>query len=169
MKHSEPLAFEILLPGHIIGHSKQKSVYVHVSYSEIELFHCTVHCTLYRRATCHVLTRVAKCIDADGGIFENVSLLSTILVLYSETALSQKPFGIGHMYMHIFFLLRMTATMTSQNIDFPHGTFCIIIQSVIFGIILVKLDVKVVPFCVTPLNFFLSLLKKSAYDGRANF
>jgi hypothetical protein len=36
--------------------------------SEIELFHCT----LYRRATRHVLTRVAKCIDVDGGIFENV-------------------------------------------------------------------------------------------------
>jgi hypothetical protein len=27
--------------------------------SEIELFHCTVHCTLYRRATRHVFTRVA--------------------------------------------------------------------------------------------------------------
>jgi hypothetical protein len=39
--------------------------------SEIELFHCTVHCTLYRRATHHVL-RVAKCIDVYGGIFENV-------------------------------------------------------------------------------------------------
>jgi hypothetical protein len=25
-----------------------------------------------RRATCHVLTRVAKCIDVDGGIFENL-------------------------------------------------------------------------------------------------
>jgi hypothetical protein len=40
--------------------------------SEIELFHCTVHCTLYRRSTRHVLTRVAKCTDVDGGIFENV-------------------------------------------------------------------------------------------------
>jgi hypothetical protein len=39
--------------------------------SEIELFHYTVHCTLYRRATRHVLTRVAKCIDVDGGIYEN--------------------------------------------------------------------------------------------------
>jgi hypothetical protein len=28
--------------------------------------------TLYRRATCHVLTQDAKCIDVDGGIFENV-------------------------------------------------------------------------------------------------
>jgi hypothetical protein len=35
-------------------------------------FHPTVHCALYRRATRHVLTRVAKCIDVDGGIFENV-------------------------------------------------------------------------------------------------
>jgi hypothetical protein len=28
--------------------------------------------TLYRRATRHVLTRVAKCIDVDGAVFENV-------------------------------------------------------------------------------------------------
>jgi hypothetical protein len=28
--------------------------------------------SLYRRATRHVLTRVAKCTDVDGGIFENV-------------------------------------------------------------------------------------------------
>ncbi|PNF13823.1 hypothetical protein B7P43_G12432 [Cryptotermes secundus] len=34
-----------------------------------KLFHCTVHYTLYRRAARHVLTRVAKCIDVDGGIF----------------------------------------------------------------------------------------------------
>jgi hypothetical protein len=51
---------------------RKKSVYVHVSYSETELFYYTVHCTLYRRATLHVLTRLAKCIDVDGGIFENV-------------------------------------------------------------------------------------------------
>jgi hypothetical protein len=29
-------------------------------------------CTLYRRATRHVLTRGVKSIDVDGGIFENV-------------------------------------------------------------------------------------------------
>jgi hypothetical protein len=46
------------------------------------------------------------------------------LELYSEIALSRKPFGIGHMYICIA-LLRMTDTMTSQNIDFPPGTFCI--------------------------------------------
>jgi hypothetical protein len=28
--------------------------------------------SLYRRATRHVLTRVTKCIDVDGGIFGNV-------------------------------------------------------------------------------------------------
>jgi hypothetical protein len=28
-----------------------------------------------RRATRHVLTRVAKCIDVDGGIFENVMII----------------------------------------------------------------------------------------------
>jgi hypothetical protein len=61
------------LGGHSISHSKEKSVYVHASYSKtvskIQLL--VFHCTLYRRATCHVLTRVAKCIHADGEIFEN--------------------------------------------------------------------------------------------------
>jgi hypothetical protein len=46
----------------------------------------------------------------------NVSFLLTILELYSETALSGKPFEIGHMYVNIF-SVRMTDTMTSQNID----------------------------------------------------
>jgi hypothetical protein len=36
--------------------------------------------------------------------------------LYSEIVLSRKPFGIGHMYMYNFWL-RMTDTVTSQNID----------------------------------------------------
>jgi hypothetical protein len=34
----------------------------------------------------------------------------------SEIAVSRKPFGIGHMYIHTF-LLTMTDTMASQNID----------------------------------------------------
>jgi hypothetical protein len=42
-----------ILGGHSIGHSN------------------TVYCTLYRRAPRHILTRVAKCTDVDGGIFEN--------------------------------------------------------------------------------------------------
>jgi hypothetical protein len=66
-----------MLGGHNTGHSKQKEscMFVRVLFrtaSEIELFHCTVHCTLYRRATRHVLTRVTKRIDVDSGIFENV-------------------------------------------------------------------------------------------------
>jgi hypothetical protein len=40
------------------------------------------------------------------------------LELYSEIALSRKPFGIGHMYIYKF-LLRATDTMTSQNTDLP--------------------------------------------------
>jgi hypothetical protein len=36
--------------------------------------------------------------------------------MYSEIAVSQKPFRIGHMYIYTF-LLRITNTMTSQNID----------------------------------------------------
>jgi hypothetical protein len=46
----------------------------------------------------------------------NTFFLSTNLELYSEIALSRKPFGVGHMYIYTF-LLRMTDTMTSQNID----------------------------------------------------
>jgi hypothetical protein len=39
-------------------------------------------------------------------------------------ALSRKPFGIGHMYIHIF-LLRMTDTITSQSINLSSWTPCI--------------------------------------------
>jgi hypothetical protein len=50
-------------------------------------------------------------------------------VLYSEIALSRKPFGIGHMYIHAF-LLRMNDTVTSQNIvNFPPGTTCILLTT----------------------------------------
>jgi hypothetical protein len=55
--------------GHSIGHSRQKKVYMYM---------CPIldgfrdHRTLYRRATRHALTRAAKCIGVDGGIFENV-------------------------------------------------------------------------------------------------
>jgi hypothetical protein len=45
-----------------------------------------------------------------------VLLVCTVYsVLYSEITLSQKPFGIGHMYIYSF-LLRMTDDMT-QSID----------------------------------------------------
>ena len=92
-----------------------------------------------RPATRHVRTRAAKCTDVDGGICEyvlywvnwtnfvdfkintdiknntNISL-STILQLYSEIAVSLKPFAIGNMYMYTV-LLRMADIVTSQNID----------------------------------------------------
>jgi hypothetical protein len=65
-----------ILGGHMICHSKQKycicTCVLFRTVSEIELFHCTVHCTLYRRATRHVLTRVVKCIDVDLGIYWTV-------------------------------------------------------------------------------------------------
>jgi hypothetical protein len=59
-----------------------------VSYSERFLrerellFHCTVHCTLHRRATRHVLTRAAKYIDADGGMSSCHSRPCRTLVSY---------------------------------------------------------------------------------------
>jgi hypothetical protein len=36
----------------------------------------SLYSTLYRKAKRHVLTRVAKCIKVDGGIFENVPTFS---------------------------------------------------------------------------------------------
>jgi hypothetical protein len=39
-----------------------------------------------------------------------------ILQLYIQIALSQKPFGIGHMFIYTFFL-RMADAMISRNID----------------------------------------------------
>jgi hypothetical protein len=51
-------------------------------------------------------------------------------VLYSEIAVSRKPFGIGHRYMHTFFI-RMTDTMTSQNIDLPSWDALYIIINVL--------------------------------------
>ncbi|PNF42615.1 hypothetical protein B7P43_G01291, partial [Cryptotermes secundus] len=37
-----------------------------------KLFHCTVRCTLCRKATRHVLTRVTKCTDVDCGLLKNI-------------------------------------------------------------------------------------------------
>jgi hypothetical protein len=39
---------------------------------ELYIYFAHVFFTLYRQATRHVLIRVAKFIDVDGGIFENV-------------------------------------------------------------------------------------------------
>jgi hypothetical protein len=56
-----------MLEGHSIGQSKQK---LYMCLIPNGLRHRAI--SLYRRATRHVLTRAAKCIDVDGGIFENV-------------------------------------------------------------------------------------------------
>jgi hypothetical protein len=56
-----------ILGGRSIGHFEQK-VYMYIcpisnGYRDRAI---SFYCTLYRRATRHVLTRVAKCIDVDG-------------------------------------------------------------------------------------------------------
>jgi hypothetical protein len=50
------------------------------------------------------------------GIAFHLFTLSTILKLYSEVALSWKPYGIRRMYSYNF-VLRMTHTVTFQNIS----------------------------------------------------
>jgi hypothetical protein len=81
--------------GYSIGHSKLESVYLHVSYSErfpIELFHCTVvKCT-------------SSCTQRNKN-FGNVHWNN------SETVRKRTH---AHTY---FFFLRMTDTMTSQNVE----------------------------------------------------
>jgi hypothetical protein len=43
-----------------------------------------------------------------------------MLELYSEIALSGEPFGIGHKNIQVYSVwLKMTDTLTSQNIDLP--------------------------------------------------
>jgi hypothetical protein len=49
-------------------------------------------------------------------IASQTRIKTKIFLLYSEMALSRKPFGIGHMYIYTF-LIRMIDTVTSQNID----------------------------------------------------
>jgi hypothetical protein len=109
--------------------------------SEIELFHCTAHCTQYRRATRHVLTRVAKCIDVDCGNFENVLynvncrtcvtwtinasirnstkylfVVNTFGIIQWNNCISETVRNRTHVRIH-FFLLRITDTITSQSPD----------------------------------------------------
>jgi hypothetical protein len=58
--------------------------------------------------------------------------------VYSEIALSRKPSGIGHTYVYNF-LLRMTDTMTSQNIDLSSCDTLYIDEShVCYSVITVK-------------------------------
>jgi hypothetical protein len=58
---------------HSIGHSKQKvCMYMCPIPNGFRDRAISLYSTLYRRTTRHVLTRVAKCTDVDGGIFENI-------------------------------------------------------------------------------------------------
>jgi hypothetical protein len=57
-----------IIGGHSIGHSKQK-FYMHVCPIPNGFRDRAISLYSNRRATRHVLTRVAKCIEADGGIF----------------------------------------------------------------------------------------------------
>jgi hypothetical protein len=65
-----PRAKVNILLGYDIGHSKKKTVYMYMCPIPNGFRDRTL--SLYRGATRHILTRVAKCIDVDGGIFENV-------------------------------------------------------------------------------------------------
>jgi hypothetical protein len=63
-----------ILGGHSNGHFKQESVYVYMCpiLNGFRNRAISLQSTLYRRATRHVHTRDAMCIDVDSGIFENV-------------------------------------------------------------------------------------------------
>jgi hypothetical protein len=69
-----------ILGGHSIDHCKQeKNVYVHVyvpngfrGRAMDVIARIKKRQNALRRATRHVFTRVAKCIDVDSGIFKNV-------------------------------------------------------------------------------------------------
>jgi hypothetical protein len=77
--------------------------------SEIELFHCTVSMLLIRKRY-YLLFLIPVFIVH---VTKLVQFTCTVYsVLYSEIAVSRKPFGIGHMYIYIF-LLRMTDTMST--------------------------------------------------------
>jgi hypothetical protein len=69
-----------ILGGHNIGHSDQK-VYIYMCPipNGFPNRAISLYSTLYRQATGHVLTRVAKCIDVDAGILENVLYQVTML------------------------------------------------------------------------------------------
>jgi hypothetical protein len=122
--------------------------------SEIELFYCTVPKLLITKRY-YVLfpipifiVEVTKLVQ-----FTKYNTLSKIpqstsmhfathvrtwrvACLYSEIAVSRKAFGIGHMYIYSF-LLRMTDTVTSQNIDISSWDTCITflgIENVVFEI-----------------------------------
>jgi hypothetical protein len=64
---SRLLDFDLTLDGHFTSLTLHRNNGI-----RDRALHWTVHCTLHKRATRHVLTRITKHIDDDGGIFENV-------------------------------------------------------------------------------------------------
>jgi hypothetical protein len=82
------------------------------------LFVCTVYSVLYREIALRTW-RVARLYSV---LYSEIAqrtwhVARLYSVLYSEISVSRKSFEIGHMYIYTF-LLRMTGTMTSQNVDF---------------------------------------------------
>jgi hypothetical protein len=127
-----------ILGSHNIGHSKQKkcicTCFLFRTVSEIELFHRTVP-KLFIRKRYYVLflipvfiAHVTKLVQfTQYNTFSKIPPSTSmhfatrvrtwrVARLYSEIALSRKPFGIGHTYIYTF-LLRMTDTVASQNVD----------------------------------------------------
>jgi hypothetical protein len=48
--------------------------------------------------------------------YYSLQLFKTLVPeLYSEVAISRKPFGMGHMYIHTYTLLRLTNTVTAAR------------------------------------------------------
>jgi hypothetical protein len=115
-----------ILGGHSIGHSKQESVYVHVSYSAQHAM------SSHELQSALMLTVEFSEVYYTGKLYQLchlnnkyryqkqyvMSLSYQQFLNYNETALSRKPFGT---YIYTF-VLRMAATMTSQNIDLYPGT-----------------------------------------------
>jgi hypothetical protein len=84
-----------ILGGHTNGHSKQKALYEHVSYSE--RFPRYSHLNVNRKTT------DSHASDSGAAWRERKTTLGAqAKLLYSQMALSWKPFGIGHVHINIF-------------------------------------------------------------------
>jgi hypothetical protein len=66
--------------------------------------------------------------------------------VYSEMAVSLKPFRMGHMNIYAFFLLKMADTVTYQNIDLPsEDTLCTHVMAP--RIVMEKIHSEALNFC----------------------
>jgi hypothetical protein len=136
-----------VLTGHCIGNSKQKIVYVLVFYSErfrdraVSLYseRDITYCFSYR----YLLSKWQSWYSLLSIIYfrkfqrqhqctlqlvwgSGVLLVCTVYsVLCNEMALSQKPFGLGHLYVYLFSCLKWPIVRPPRILHFPPGTFCI--------------------------------------------